>query len=371
MRRALVLLPVAIACGDLSSPVPDPTPPGTLTVEVSGRLERGATIIVIVKAHNEAVVAPSAVTWTSIPDDAIQQLSANELRLLRDGGVTLQAATEDAEGALAIQVATPPTIVFERRVNGNQDIWRVALDGGDLVRLTTDPGEDQNPTAANGTVAFTTTRHGNAELYSVPLAGGNEQRLTTTARNEVDAALSRNGDRLAFVTDATGILKLWTSQADGGAAARATTSFGFAGSVEVSPAWSPGGDRVVFVSTNAGSADLVIIDLATGNVAPLAPSSAADVGPAWSFDGERIAFASTRDGGDTEIYTVIVQSGVVTRLTTRAGIDGDPAWLSDGRLVYAAWVNDVPGLRWWDPVTSQVHVIDTGDGDARHPHAAP
>jgi Tol biopolymer transport system component len=371
VRRALVLLPVAIACSDLSSPVPDPTPPGTLTVEVSGRLERGSTIIVIVKAHNEAVVAPSAVTWTSIPDGAIHQLSPNELRLLRDGGVTLQAATDDAEGALAIQVATPPTIVFERQVNGNQDIWRVALDGGDLVRLTTDPGQDQNPTVANGTVVFTTTRHGNAELYAMPLAGGSEQRLTTTTRNEVDPALSRNGDRLAFATDATGIFKLWTAQANGGAAARATTSFGFAGSVEVAPAWSPGGDRVVFVSTNSGSADLAIIALATGIVTPLAASAAADVSPAWSFDGERVAFASTRDGGDTELYTVIVQSGVVTRLTTRAGIDGDPTWLPDGRLVYAAWINDVPRLRWWDPVTSQLHDLDTGDGEARHPHAAP
>jgi Tol biopolymer transport system component len=370
VRRALFLL-AAIGCSDASSPVPDPTPPGTLTVEVSGRLERGSTVIVIVKDHDETVVAPSAVTWTSIPDGAIQQLSPNELRLLRDGGVTLQAATDDADGSLAIQVATPPTVVFERRVSGNQDIWRVALDGGDLVRLTTDPGQDQNPTVANGMVVFTTTRHGNAELYSVPLAGGSEQRLTTSARNEVDAALSPNGDRLAFVTDATGILKLWTAQANGSAAARATTSFGFAGSVEVSPAWSPAGDRVVFVSTNSGSADLAIIALATGAVTPLAASAAADVSPAWSSDGERVAFASTRDGGDTELYTVIVGSGAVTRLTTRAGIDGDPAWLPDGRLVYAAWIDDVPRLRWWDPVTSQVHDIDTGDGEARHPHAAP
>ncbi|HJU64774.1 MAG TPA: hypothetical protein VJ596_03820 [Gemmatimonadaceae bacterium] len=371
MRRSLLILLATAACADLSSPVPDPTPPGSLRVEVSGRLERGSTIVVTVFDDQEVVLPPSQVTWTSMPEGAIQQLSESQLRLLRDGGVTLQAAIADADGALAIEVATPPTIVFERRVNGNVDIYRVALDGGDLLRLTTDLGQDENPTAANGTVVFTTTRHGNAELYAMPLAGGSEERLTTTSRNETDGALSPNGARLAFVNDATGVSKLWTSQANGSAAARVTTSFGFAGSVEVSPSWSPTADRVVFASTNAGSADLVILDLATGDVTPLAPSAAADVGPAWRFDGESVAFATTRDGGDTELHTVLVRSGVVTRLTTRGGIDGHPAWLRDGRLVYAAWIENVPRLRWMDPANpADVHDIDTGEGEARHPYSA-
>jgi hypothetical protein len=57
-------------------------------------------------------------------------------------------------------------------------------------------------------------------------------------------------------------------------------------------------------------------------------------------------------------------------LTDRPGTDASPAWLADGRLVYVAWVSNVPRLRWLDPASpATVHDIDIGPGTPGHPSA--
>ena len=66
-------------------------------------------------------------------------------------------------------------------------------------------------------------------------------------------------------------------------------------------------------------------------------------------------------------------SGAVTRLTGGLGTDGEPAWLSDGRVVYVDWLNGVPELFWLDPAApdSAQHVIDVGPGVPGHPKGVP
>jgi Tol biopolymer transport system component len=80
-----------------------------------------------------------------------------------------------------------------------------------------------------------------------------------------------------------------------------------------------------------------------------------------------VAFATDRTG-DTEIYLLEVATGALSRLTDRPGDDGQPAWVADGRLVYVAWISGSPRLRWLDPAApDQVHDIDVGPGEPRHP----
>ena len=59
--------------------------------------------------------------------------------------------------------------------------------------------------------------------------------------------------------------------------------------------------------------------------------------PAWSPDGSRIAFVSGRSG-DEEIYVARADGSGVTRLTKLPGADLSPAWSSDGRRI--AWSHD-------------------------------
>ncbi len=282
--------------------------------------------------------------------------------------VLLGCTSSEAPGG-----AAPPAIVFDWLRDGNRDIYRARLDGSDVVRLTSDPGEDEHPTERAGIVVFTSYRDGNGELYAIAASGGTgtERRLTTSAANETQPALSPDGRHIAYLSDASGVPKLWMSAADGTNPQPLTAGFGFAGSIEASPSWAPSGDRLVFVSTAQGNAGLFQLVIGSGTVTALVQDSTPSVEPAWSLDGSGIAFASERNGA-TQLYFLDLASGVVRLLKGGPGMHGEPTWLSDERVVYMDWGNGVAGLYWLDPAAPDAaHTIDLGPGVPGHPKGVP
>jgi hypothetical protein len=341
--------------------------PPPLDVQVAGRLERGSTVTVTVR-NRGVVMDVDSVQLTVLPQGAAELLGGGRARLLATGPVQITAEGATRTGSATVTVAAPPVIVFDMLRDGNRDVWRVALDGGDLVRLTDHAADDSGPTVAQGKVTFTSYRTGNGELFSVPLAGGAATRLTTTSAAETAVAARPDGLRLAYASDASGVHKLWVANADGTGRQAALSGFGYAGAIESSPSWAPSGNRLAFMSTAAGSADVWTVNLDGGAPTLLAGGTGAYVDPAWSPSGAHVAFSSTRDGSPAQIYLVEVATGTITRLTTRAGTDGEPTWTPDGRLVYVAFDGAQAQLRWLDPASpATTYAIPTGTGTPRRP----
>ncbi|HKP74843.1 MAG TPA: hypothetical protein VJT67_04835 [Longimicrobiaceae bacterium] len=338
-------------------------PPAPLAVSATGRLERGSVLTLAISDGAQAL-SPSQVTVTFAPAGAAQLQGDGTVKLLAAGHLTITATLGERTGKAEVEVAAPPVVVFDKLVNGNRDIWRVDLDGQNLTQLTTDPGEDQDPTAVKGNVVFVSYRSGNAELYSIPLAGGSTTRLTTTARDETTPSLSLDGTRLAYSYVPTDVTKVFTAAANGSGAAQLAPGTG-AEVIETAPTWSPGG-AVAYVSTAAGSADIVQASVGSAPTL-LTGSPQADVEPAWSPDGQALAFVSNR-GGPVEIWIFRPSGSTVTQLTSGTGSRINPAWTADGRLVYVEQVGSATQLRWIDPAHPAVSTaIDTGAGTVSHP----
>lgn len=367
---ALLALSLALAACDGGGPSDIGRP---LTVEVSGRLERGAVVTVSATADGAAIPADQLQLSFS-PADAAEPAGAGKYRLLRVTKVTVSATAPGRVGSREITVAPPPVVVFDRMETGNRDLWRVDLDGQNLTRLTTHSAEDGDPSVARGRIVFISYRDGNGELYQMPLAGGpgTETRLSTTAGHESNPSVAPNGERVAYSYEAGGLSRIWVAAGNGTGAARLTPEgFGFSGSVEGAPSWAPASDRLVFTATALGTSDLFRV-APPGAPAAVTSGDAQDVEPAWSADGEWIVFTSTRSGpGTTDLYLLRVSTGAVTPLATTTATEYQPTWTPDGRVVYTQLAGGVTRLRWVDPADpSTTYPIETGTGSAQRAAAA-
>ena len=361
---------VLSACGSEGSPLIGPS--GALQRLVAvGRLERGSVVRLV--ARDGDVASDSLVTNVTISPSSAGSATGATVKLLQAGALTATATTSTGRVISAtLDVAAPPTVFFDAVAGGNRDVYSVALDGGDLKRWTTAPAEDSDPTVAGGLLVFVSTRDGNDELYSLPTsAGGVEKRLTTSASNETKPALSALGSTLAYLNDGVGLGRIFVGPATLSNAARLTSaSFGFGGSIESDPTWSPTGDRIAFMSTTNGGANLFITSSTAGSAPAAVAGSGAqqtDAEPAWSPDGNVVAFTSARTGG-TQVHTLDLRTGAFKPVAQATGTTAQPGWLADGRLVFTRFSAGDTSIWYVDPLDPAPAVeIPTGTRSPAHP----
>jgi TolB protein len=187
------------------------------------------------------------------------------------------------------------------------------------------------------------------ELYNVltgqRLAG---QRLTANA-NSLRALAHRVSDiifeqltgvrgafstRVAFVsaegTPPKQRYKLIVSDYDGENQQTITTS----DEPIMSPAWSPDAQSLAYVSFESKASAIYVQTLRTGERKRVSARAGINGAPSWSPDGKTLALTLSRKDGDVDVYTLELNSQVLTRMTFDPGIDTEPSWSSDGKKLY-------------------------------------
>ncbi|HDP89159.1 MAG TPA: Tol-Pal system beta propeller repeat protein TolB [Thioalkalivibrio sp.] len=100
----------------------------------------------------------------------------------------------------------------------------------------------------------------------------------------------------------------------------------------MSPAWSPDGRRIAYVSFEGNRSAIYVQDVATGEREKVSDRPGINGAPAWSPDGRQLALALS-ETGDPEIHVLDLASRRLTRLTFDRGIDTEPSWTPDGQHI--------------------------------------
>jgi TolB protein len=100
----------------------------------------------------------------------------------------------------------------------------------------------------------------------------------------------------------------------------------------ISPAWSPEGGRIAYVSFEQRKPIVFLHDLVKGSRRVLANYEGSNSAPAWAPDGERLAVVLSKDGV-AQIYSTAADGSDVRRLTNSNAIDTEPSFSPDGRWI--------------------------------------
>lgn len=141
------------------------------------------------------------------------------------------------------------------------------------------------------------------------------------------ASTGGSADRLLFVSTRDGNAQIYVMQADGSHPKALTR-----GPAEnTDPAWSPDGRRIAFTSYRDGNAEIYVMNADGSHVSCLTDHPLADNAPTWTADG-RIVFRSMRDG-HSELYLMDAHGGNLSRLTNSRLDKGQPLISPDGSRI--------------------------------------
>lgn len=190
-----------------------------------------------------------------------------------------------------------------------------------------------------GCLLFTSNRTGDLEIYSMSQSADNIQQLTNSPNLDIDPAWAPDGAQIAFASnrDSEAGLQIYIMSADGSD----PQMVGPVQSGENShPSWSPDGSRIIYQSkrdlngsTIDDNNDIYIINSDGSEPEQLLMfHSAEDVDPSWSPGGDKIAFISDRTNRD-EVYLMDSDGANVTQMTELNVIKSGLNWSSDGRYL--------------------------------------
>ena len=135
--------------------------------------------------------------------------------------------------------------------------------------------------------------------------------------------------RIAYVTKVAQRYQLWVADADGENALSALSS----SESIISPAWSPDGNQLAYVSFESRKPVVYVHSVSTGKRRLIANFKGSNSAPAWSPDGKMLAVTLSRDGG-SQLFLLNANGGEPRRLMQSNGIDTEPVFSSDGQTIY-------------------------------------
>jgi Tol biopolymer transport system component len=237
-----------------------------------------------------------------------------------------------------------------------------------LVLVSTSSTAQPTPNQSrrhNGKIVFTSDRqYKGLSIWTMNPDGSSPTRLTDdSSRTEKlphfspvydgSPVWSPDGRRIAFISNRDYLFSLYVMDADGSNARLVTSN-----PLEPSePAWSPDGEKIAFsagikitIGMTKPSAHIYVINVDGSGLTQLTRGSGSNGTPAWSPDGKQIAFVSDRDADGKSKIWIMNADGSNPRVlpnsqnTSGTGFHGgSPDWSPDGTKILFTAYDDCPG----------------------------
>jgi TolB protein len=190
----------------------------------------------------------------------------------------------------------------------------------------------KNPAAVSGLL----TTSSKNEMLRKAYSGAGDRALAHALANDVILALTGQkgvaGSKIAFRIDQAGNEEIGIADCDGYNLIPITSDH----SLTKGPAWIPGKLEVVYATWRLGPPQILLQKLASGERKKVIGLPGGSHSPAVSPDGTKVAFISPRGGSSPDLYVVNLDGSGLKRLTTNDDDESSPAWSPDGRtLLYS------------------------------------
>ena len=235
-------------------------------------------------------------------------------------------------------------ILFIRGTGGNQGLdtamFRVSIAGGAPRQIQF---AGNNPwyfdVAHQGHRLAFTRMHRKANIYRVELEAAGviakePQVIASSSRQDRYPTYSPDGRRIAFVSNRSGPMEIWTAQAGGENPVQLTTSRD--PDETTMPQWSPDGGKIAYVSTGISkpATNIFVIPSAGGVAQKVTDDGISHIFPSWSRDGRWIYFAKGDSNDSLNIWKVPAAGGDAIQVTRHGGAFAQES--PDGKWLYFA-----------------------------------
>jgi Tol biopolymer transport system component len=236
-------------------------------------------------------------------------------------------------------------LAYDSNLAGNSDIYKVRLDGGDPVQITTNAANDFAPSWSpdDRALAFYSNRNGTRDVFAINSEGNDEEEITSGPAEDYYPEWSPDGKSIAFRRDIGNAVALNViTRDDGGKWSAPRTIVKRLNSTH--HRWSPDGSMIAFTLGQ----NLYVVSVSSGEQRLLMDGSTTNVSQQsvyWARDGNSV-YVSAVSKGVGAIWQVPVKGGAprIVLVEEPGALFGRLDFAADSkRLFYtrAAWEADV------------------------------